>query len=161
MFSILESCDEGKRREVAAATVLMKEGAKTGYLYVLAEGTIEVLRGETQVAVIREPGSVFGEMSVLLDVPHTATVRAATPCTVYAYDDAAGFMRSDPAITYVIARLLAQRLNLATGYLADLKRQYGNENNHLGMVSDILASLVNQPQREFSPGSDREPNPQM
>lgn len=159
MQSVLESCDEGKKREVPAGTILMKEDTKTGYLYVLVEGTVEVLRGTTQVAAIDTPGSVFGEMSVLLDSPHTATVRTATPCTVYAYDDAAGFMRSDPAITFVIAKLLAQRLNSATTYLVDLKRQYAGEGNHLGMVSDVLASLVNQQQAPFIGGSDRQPDP--
>ena len=32
------------------------------------------------------PGSVFGEMSVLLDLPHTATVRMATPTVVYVFE---------------------------------------------------------------------------
>jgi len=159
MLSVLESCDQNKKREVAPGTVLLTEGTKTGYIYVLAHGVIEVVRDETTVAVIREPGSVFGEMSVLLDAPHTATVRTTTPCTVYAYEDAAGFMRSDPAITFVIAKLLAQRLNAATTYLVDLKRQYAGQGNHLGMVSDVLASLVNQQQPEFVGGSDRQPDP--
>ena len=105
---------------------------RPAHLYILAEGRIEVLRGSTQVAVVSEPGSVFGEMSVLLNTPHTATVRALSPVTVYAYANAAGFMRSDPQIAFVIARLLAQRLNLATTYLADLKRQYAGQGNHLG-----------------------------
>jgi CRP-like cAMP-binding protein len=98
-------------------------------------------------------------MSVLLDMPHTATVRALSQATVYAYPDAAGFMRSDPQITFVIARLLAQRLNSATTYLVDLKRQYAGQGNHLGMVSDVLASLIHQPGNEFTPGSDRQPDP--
>ena len=146
---------------IAAGTVLLKEGNTSGYIYVLAEGKIEVVRGKTQVAVVDEPGSVFGEMSVLLDTPHTATVRALSPATVFAYDDARSFMRSDPEITFVIARLLAQRLNSATTYLVDLKRQYAGQGNHLGMVSDVLASLIHQQEAEFTPGSDRLPDPAM
>jgi CRP/FNR family transcriptional regulator, cyclic AMP receptor protein len=161
MGSILNSCEEAKKREIVAGTTLLTEGTKTGYIYVLAHGVVEVVRGETTVAVIREPGAVFGEMSVLLDVPHTATVRTTTPCTVYAYDDAEAFMRSDPTITFAVARLLAQRLNSATTYLVDLKRQYAGQGNHLGMVSDVLASLVNQQQPEFLGGSDRQPDPRM
>jgi CRP/FNR family transcriptional regulator, cyclic AMP receptor protein len=34
-----------------------------------------VLREDTQVTVLDEPGSMVGEMSVLLGVPHTATAR--------------------------------------------------------------------------------------
>jgi CRP/FNR family transcriptional regulator, cyclic AMP receptor protein len=114
MQSILEICDPAKRKEIPVGTVLLSEGNTSGYIYVLSEGRIEVLHGTTQVAVVSEPGSVFGEMSVLLNTPHTATVRALSPATVYAYADAAGFMRSDPQIAFVIARLLAQRLNSAT-----------------------------------------------
>ena len=161
MKSVLESCDPIKRRLVAAGTVLLSEGMTSGHLYVLAEGKIEVVRGETQVAIVDEPGSVFGEMSVLLDTPHTATVRALSAATVFAYDDARSFMRSDPEITFVIARLLAQRLNSATTYLVDLKRQYAGQGNHLGMVSDVLASLIHQQDAEFTPGSDRLPDPAM
>ena len=159
MHSVLESCDIKKKKLIAAGTVLLKEGSRTGYIYVLAEGMIEVLRGETQVAVVSEPGSVFGEMSVLLDTPHTATVRTLSSATMYAFDDAAGFLRSDPQIAFEIARLLAQRLNSATTYLVDLKRQYAGQGNHLGMVSDVLASLIHQQEAEFIPGSDRQPDP--
>ena len=159
MHSVLESCDIKKKKLIAAGTVLLTEGSRTGYIYVLAEGMIEVLRGETQVAVVSEPGSVFGEMSVLLDTPHTATVRTLSSATMYAFDDAAGFLRSDPQIAFVIARLLAQRLNSATTYLVDLKRQYAGQGNHLGMVSDVLASLIHQQEAEFIPGSDRQPDP--
>ncbi len=161
MKSILEICDPSKKREVPAGEVLLSEGNTSGHLYILVEGRIEVLRGSTQVAVVSEPGSVFGEMSVLLNTPHTATVRALSPVTVYAYANAAGFLRSDPQVAFVIARLLAQRLNLATTYLADLKRQYAGQGNHLGMVSDVLASLVHQQEAEFTPGSDRLPDPAM
>ena len=161
MKSILEICDPTKKREVPAGEVLLSEGNTSGHLYILVEGRIEVLRGSTQVAVVSEPGSVFGEMSVLLNTPHTATVRALSPVTVYAYANAAGFLRSDPQIAFVIARLLAQRLNSATTYLVDLKRQYAGQGNHLGMVSDVLASLIHQQEAEFTPGSDRLPDPAM
>jgi CRP/FNR family transcriptional regulator, cyclic AMP receptor protein len=159
LISILDVCDDSKKRLIAAGTVLMPEGARTGYIHVLAAGQVEVMRGDTRVAVVSEPGSVFGEMSLLLDIPHTATVRALTDCSVYSYDDAAAFLRSDPEITFVIARLLAQRLNSATTYLVDLKKQYAGHGNHLGMVSDVLASLINQQQPEFVGGSDRQPDP--
>ena len=161
MQTVLERSDPSRKITVPAGTVLMAEGMTSGRLYVLAEGSIEVVRGETQVAVVSEPGSFFGEMSVLLDLPHTATVRALSPATVYAFDDAGAFLRSDPEIALVVARMLAQRLNAATTYLVDLKRQYAGNGNHLGMVSDVLASLIHNQEPEFTPGSDRKPDPAM
>lgn len=160
-YSILQSCDPAKKKSVVAGGVLLHEGTRSGYIYVLAEGVVEVLRGETTVAVVSEAGALFGEMSLLLDIPHTATVRAKSDCVVYAYDDAAAFLRSDPQTAFAIARVLAQRLNMATTYLVDLKRQYAGHGNHLGMVSDVLASLVNQQPIKFEPGSDRQPDPEM
>src|SRR5262245_13236907 len=139
MQSILERSHSGRKTRVPAGTALISEGAKSGRIYVLAEGSVEVIRGETQVALISEPGSFFGEMSVLLDLPHTATVRTLSPATVYAFDDAEAFLRSDPEITLLVARMLAQRLNAATTYLVDLKRQYARSNNNLGMASGVRA----------------------
>ena len=161
MHSLLDACDPAKLRYIDAGTVLLAEGTRSGRIYVLATGQIEVMRGDTAVAQVSEPGAMFGEMSLLLDVAHTATVRAKSEVKVYVYYDALGFLKSDPQIAFVIARLLAQRLNLATTYLVDLKRQYAGAGNHLGMVSDVLASLVNQPDVPFEPGSDRQPDPAM
>ena len=161
MLPLLESRHGETKQHFAAGTVLLAEGEKTGRLYVLASGSVEVVRNGVVVAVISDPGSVFGEMSVLLDGPHTATVRTTADAEVYELKDANGFMRSDPSIALAIASMLAQRLNSATSYLVDLKKQYAGQNNHLGMVSDVLASLVFQKETKFNPGSDRQPDPEM
>src|SRR5476649_2266428 len=77
MLDILEYCIGGVRRNFAAGAEVLHEGGRTGHLYVLIEGRLEVVKGDTVVATLTEPGAVLGEMSVLLDQPHTATVRAA------------------------------------------------------------------------------------
>jgi CRP-like cAMP-binding protein len=143
---------------VPAGTVLIAEGMKSGRVYVLEEGTLEVARGETQVALVSERGAIFGEMSLLLDSAHTATVRAVTTVVVHEFTDGAAFLKSDLETTLAIARLLAQRLQAATTYLVDLKRQYAGHGTHLAMVSDVLASLINQRPGEFLPGSERQDN---
>ena len=159
MRDILEYCIGGVRRNVPAGTEILHEGGRTGHLYVLIEGRLEVVKGETVVATLTEPGAVTGEMSVLLDTPHTATVRAAQDSAIYEIDDAASFLRQQPAVALTIARMMAQRLNVATTYLADLKRQYGGDGNHLAMVGDILQSMINLPPTQVSPGSDRQSDP--
>jgi CRP/FNR family cyclic AMP-dependent transcriptional regulator len=161
MRDILEYCIGGVRRNVAAGAEVLHEGGRTGHLYVLIEGRLEVVKGDTVVATITEPGAVLGEMSVLLDTPHTATVRAAQDSVIYEIDDAASFLRQQPAVALIIARMLAQRLNVATTYLADLKRQYGGHGNHLAMVGDLLQSMINLPSTQVSPGSDRQSDPRM
>lgn len=156
MRAILNYCTGGTARDVSAGTFVIHEGSTTGHLYVLIEGRLEVLKGDTVVASIAEPGAVLGEMSVLLDQPHTATVRAASDSTIYEFSDAASFLREQPAVALLLARLLAQRLNVANTYLADIKRQYAGHGNHLAMVGDILQSMINLSPTQVSPGSDRQ-----
>jgi len=156
MRAVLDYCRGGTRRSVAAGTRVIHEGGKTGHLFVLIEGGVEVIKGDSVVAVLTEPGAMLGEMSVLLDQPHTATVRAASDTVIYEFDDAAAFLRDQPAVALLIARLLAQRLNVATTYLADLMHQYAGHGTHLSMVGELLQSMINLPPTEVSPGSDRQ-----
>jgi CRP/FNR family cyclic AMP-dependent transcriptional regulator len=159
MRAILDYCKTGIRHSVSAGDVILHETGKSGHLFVLIEGCLEVVKGDTVVAVITEPGAVVGEMSVLLDQPHTATVRAAAASEVYEFADAASFLREQPAVALLIARLLAQRLNIATTYLADIKRQYADHGTHLEMVGEILESMINLHPSQMSPGSDRHFDP--
>ena len=152
MREILEYCIGGSRRNVTAGDLVVHEGGRTGHLYVLIEGRLEVIKGDTVVASIAEPGAVLGEMSVLLDQPHTATVRAALDSTIYEIDDAASFLRRQPAVALLIARMLAQRLNVANTYLADIKRQYAGHGQHFRpppVLRILLANLVRRCPRQI------------
>jgi CRP-like cAMP-binding protein len=161
MASVLDYCAGAPRRDPPAGSVLLSEGEVTGRLYVLAEGRVEVLRGETQVATVSEKGAVFGEMSILLNRPHTATVRTLSPASVFVFEDAESFLKSNPDIAFFIGKILAQRLNAATTYLADLKRQFSEHGNHLGMVGEVLETLIHQQDEEFTPGPEREADPRL
>ncbi len=161
MHDILDFCVGGIRRNLPAGTLVLHEGGRTGHLFVLIEGRLDVVKSDTVVASVTEQGAVFGEMSVLLDKPHTATVRAASDSIVYEINDAASFLRQQPAVALLIARLLAQRLNVATTYLADIMHQYAGHGDHLSMIGDILHSMINLPPTTVSPGSDRQSDPRM
>jgi hypothetical protein len=162
MGSILDKCTGLPRKDFGPGTVLLSEGETSGRLYVLAEGSVEVLRGDTQVALVDEAGSVFGEMSVLLKRPHTATVRATTPVGVFVFEDAESFLKSNPEVAFFLGRLLAERLNAATTYLVDLRRQFEGQGNHLGMVGEVLDTLMNQQQRDdFMPGPEEGDDPRL
>jgi CRP-like cAMP-binding protein len=153
MASILDACAGARRHDYPSGTILLAEGDTSGRLYVLAAGAVEVLRGDTQVALIKGAGSIFGEMSVLLGRPHTATVRAASPVSAYVFEDAESFLRSHPEIAFFLGRLLAERLNAATTYLVDLKRQFEDHAGHLSLVDEVLESLVHHQEPPSEPGS--------
>jgi CRP-like cAMP-binding protein len=161
MRAVLDHCAGGQEVRLAANEVLIRQGETTGHLYVLLDGRLDVVKGDTVVATVTEPGAIFGEMSVLLDQPHTATVRAAAETRIYLFDDASAFLRATPEVALLVAKQLAQRLNAATTYLADIKRQYAGQGNHLAMVGDVLESLVNLSAAKASPGSDRQPDPRL
>lgn len=138
-------------RSFAAGAVLLDEGPATGRIYVLATGEIEIAKGDVSVARVIEPGSIFGEISALLDVGHSATVRAATDVTAYEIKDAAGFLHASPELTRAVANLLARRLIDATTYLSDLKHQYADRDDHFGMVDQILEALIHQQDVQVAP----------
>ena len=106
-----------RRDWIAPGMALIEQGGKTGQLYVLKEGELEVLRDGKHVATIKTPGAVIGEMSVLLDTPQTATVRAVSEVDYYVIDGALEVLKTHPDWLLQIARLLAQRVNATTAQL--------------------------------------------
>ena len=106
-----------RRDWIAPGMDLIEQGGRTGQLYVLKDGELEVLRDGMHVTTIKTPGAVIGEMSVLLDAPQTATVRAVTEVDYFVIDNAIDVLRSHPDWLLQIARLLAQRVNTTTAQL--------------------------------------------
>jgi CRP-like cAMP-binding protein len=113
-----------RRDWIAPGMDLIEQGGRTGQLYVLKDGELEVLRDGKHVTTIKTPGAVIGEMSVLLDAPQTATVRAVTEVDYFVIDNAIDVLRSHPDWLLQIARLLAQRVNATT---AQLTRDKGDD----------------------------------
>jgi CRP-like cAMP-binding protein len=60
----------------AGETVLVA-GSKTGRLLILKRGAVTIVKEAIEIAKVAEPGAVFGELSALLDQPHTADVQTA------------------------------------------------------------------------------------
>jgi len=156
MVSILPLCEKLPVRSFERGAVLLAEGETSGLLYVLIDGEVEILKGEFQINTVAEPGAIFGEISVLLGIPHMASVRAATPCRAYLVEGGAGFLQSNTQIAYELSKLLAQRLHGVTSYLVDLKRQYEDRDNHFAMIDEVLEALLQQQRHSFTPGSDRD-----
>jgi CRP-like cAMP-binding protein len=117
---------------------LIKQGGRTGSLFVLKTGEMEVLRDGGFVSSVNRAGAIFGEMSVLLNQPHSASVRAVTDVEVYVIADALKVLESHPAWTLQIARLLAQRVNATTALLMDSQRESG-EKERLVLPQNVFA----------------------
>ena len=158
-MSVLDCCTALPVRTFGPGETILEEGKRAGVLYVLISGSIEIVKGDLQITTVREPGALFGEMSVLLDAPHMASVRTLEQSTFHIAQDPIAFLQSNPAVTMELSRLLARRLHLVTSYLVDLKRQFEGSGDHLEMVDEVLENLVHHQEGETSPGSDRYPDP--
>ena len=145
MESILRGCRGRPRETFKAGQDLIREGERSGHLFVLDSGEIEVSKGMVEIFRSQTPGTIFGEMGALLDVPHTATVTAATPVKAYRIEDPGSFLGSDPEIALHAATILARRLQSATNYLADLKEQNRVKGAELSAVNDMLQMLLKEP----------------
>jgi CRP/FNR family transcriptional regulator, cyclic AMP receptor protein len=161
MAGVLEFCKGLPLRHFAAGEVILEEGQRAGVLYVLASGSVEVVKGDVQITVVSDPGSFFGEMSVLLDAPHMASVRALEDTQLHIAEEPLAFLRSNSQIALEVSRLLARRLHFVTTYLVDIKRQFEDSGDHLSMVDEVLETLVHHQEPAAAPGSDRHPDPKV
>jgi len=143
---------------LAAGDTVVREGDAGAGLWILVSGTLMVSKDGIAINSVSRPGAAIGEISLLLDSPYSATVVASAPSIVRFAADGLAFLMSDPAITRVIAAGLAERLNLVTTYLVDLKHQYGDSPG-LAMVSEVLGHLAHRQGAPARAGSAREPNP--
>lgn len=78
-----------RREDVAAGKGVIVEGEDGDRFYVLLQGMLGVsTRGMGGRGVLR-PGDYFGEVSLAMNVPRTASVHALTPSVVASCDRAA------------------------------------------------------------------------
>jgi CRP/FNR family cyclic AMP-dependent transcriptional regulator len=125
-------------------------------MYVLVSGSVTIERDGVRFARIDTPGAVFGEMSVVLGQAATATVRADSDVTCHVIADPEAFLTERPGAALAVLRTTAGRLDGMTRYLVDVKQQLAGESGHLGMVGQILDSLLHH-QSAVRPGSARDP----
>jgi CRP/FNR family transcriptional regulator, cyclic AMP receptor protein len=105
-----------------AGETVLAATSTSGRLLILRKGAVAVLKDGVEIATVTEPGAVFGELSVLLDQPHTADVRALEASQFYVAD-AATLLRVDPVALLYVATVLARRLDDTNQALIELRRQ--------------------------------------
>lgn len=121
--------------------VILREGHPVNTLYVLIAGEVEVLKGDTCVNRISEPGSLFGEMSYLLNQDASATLRAGKYTCLYKIDT--GFAWSHPEIFRYVSVQLAARLQANTQFLIKLEERLSKEGEKVHLATEIAKELKN------------------
>jgi len=127
-------------------------------LYVLASGRLQVEQDGRYIATIDVPGSIVGELSLLLHTAASADVVAKTPVEVRRVDDADTLLDEHPEIMRFLAETLALRLRRMTTYLVDLQVQFSDQPGTLGLVGEVLENLLHTGSPTAEPGSEREPD---
>jgi CRP-like cAMP-binding protein len=123
--------------------IVLGAGLRTGRLLILKKGAVAVTKEGVEIAKVSEPGAVFGELSILLDQPHTADVRALEASQFHVADEA--LLAKDPRALFYIAAVLATRVNNANRAVVELKRQLNDREPHsviVETIAEIDANLV-------------------
>jgi len=115
--------------EADAGTVLLSEGKLTGHLCFLIEGRLEVFKeidsGQKKKLAEIRAGKSIGEMSVIDNLPNSATVIVRDPSilVLISRSDLQIISNQQPALAvkllWHIANVLSQRLRHTSGRLID------------------------------------------
>ncbi|MGB8167449.1 MAG: cyclic nucleotide-binding domain-containing protein [Chthoniobacteraceae bacterium] len=143
MSAILDALRDQPVRTFAIGETVLDQGESTGLLFVLIEGGVEVVKDNVTVATASEPGAIFGDLSALLGLPHTAAVRTTRPSRFHCVTNARAFLEQNPSMCLHLCELLARRLDSLNKYLVDVKQQFAGH-DHLGLVDSVLDTLMHR-----------------
>jgi CRP-like cAMP-binding protein len=131
--------------------VIMEQGSRSDYLYLLVSGEVEVLKGDHQLCILSQPGEVFGETGALTGQPRTATIRAVTEAVVLAVEAreirAAGGEGNHAfqlVLTQALTRIIASRLDSTTDDLVDTRTELAGTQVELAASKKENARLGKQ-----------------
>lgn len=100
--------------EFAEGQIVFSEGDPGRDMYVIESGEVEIARGATVIGVLQN-GDLFGEMSLLEDLPRMATARARSKLRALKIEKSnfAHVVARNPEIAVRIMRTLSSRLRAA------------------------------------------------
>lgn len=85
---LLKLAGRMQREEVGPGAPLLTEGDPGERFYVVLSGLLSVTQEERGFRRVLKPGDYFGEVSLTMDMPRTATVSPMTPVTLASCDRA-------------------------------------------------------------------------
>ena len=119
-----------KRERRRPGEIIIEEGELGQALYIIEQGSVEVLKGEegarNRIAVLSR-GELFGEMSLIEDELTSATVAAGSEVEllVIRKSDFLGLLEQNPEIALKVyqtfCHILSERLRKTSGELSELK----------------------------------------
>lgn len=141
---LLNWIDAFPKTRLLAGEMIFEQGARSRFLVFLIEGCVEVVKDGRIVDRQSLPGSIYGELSVLLNDPHMSGLRAATDCILVKIENPRQFFLDHPALMLHLCQTMAERLTAATRYLVDVRRQFSKDSGHLAIMDKILTTLIHR-----------------
>jgi CRP-like cAMP-binding protein len=132
LFSLLTAeqaqtiADSVAKQRFKRGEVLVEQGHKTDAMYILLNGRVRVLtsdqRGREVILAVLKSGDYVGEMSMIDNEPHSATVRAElqTDTLVLSRADFERCLPDASSLSYAIMRGLVRRLRHADRQIQSL-----------------------------------------
>jgi CRP/FNR family transcriptional regulator, cyclic AMP receptor protein len=132
LFSLLTTeqaqsvADSVVKRRFRRGELVVEQGRKTNSLFILLNGRARVLtadsRGREVILAVLESGDYVGEMSLIDNEPHSATVRAEvqTDMLVLSRTDFSRCLPENSSLSYAIMRGLVRRLRNADRQIESL-----------------------------------------
>jgi signal transduction histidine kinase len=133
--------ENGKVLEVEQGEILIAENVLQDGFYIILDGAFEILRqaGDQEVVLtVQKSGQMLGEMSIIANLPPTATVRAACPCQVFMISREVfnQLLTQNPSIVMELLRTAMLRLRNTETML--------NQNEKLASLGNLAAGLAHE-----------------
>jgi CRP/FNR family transcriptional regulator, cyclic AMP receptor protein len=122
-----------------AGETTLSDGSKTGRLFFLKSGEVEVLKNSAVLARRDQPSVVFGELAALLDRPHGADVRAVRDSDFHVAD--VKLLEKEPVALLGVARVLARRLVTTNASLVALKNEMQIGPSPSAVRNNVIAKM--------------------
>jgi len=150
---ILEKLTGFPIRMFERGDVVLSQGSATGRLLFLKHGAVDIVMEEVFLTRVIEPGSVFGDVALLLDQAHTADVLAVQTSSFYVVEDAEAFLRSEPLAALYVAGVLAGRLNAVNHLLVEARNRAAEAEQRRGFITDLIERMGRALQLRVPPPS--------
>lgn len=140
-----------KRQSHAAQQTIFWMNEKGDRLYVVEEGKVEISYtdkdGRDVSLAVLEPGSFFGELSLIDGEPHSATARAVEETVLLTLDRDSfyRFLNKHPQLSRTLLEVLTARLRNSTSrinVIPNVNEQLAAESTPLQRSVDSLARLL-------------------
>ncbi len=134
-------------RTCPAGAVVFREGEHDDTMYVIQTGQVAIVKGDYEDPVVlayRGSGEILGEMALLDDQPHSASVIALeeTQLLCVHRTDFQRLLEGDPALVMQIMSTLSTRLRMAEDIRTAISRLEQKMSRELEVAGQVQAKLL-------------------